>query len=288
MPARRAAIGRLLALAGGGLVSARASSGAPGPAPGPGRAGTRIVAHRGGALLWPENSLRAFRGALALGADDLELDVHLTADGEVVVIHDPTLDRTTTGQGPVATRRLADLAGVRLREANGGATDEPVPSLGQVLDLLAPTAAGLLLEIKVGAGGVRHPGIEERVLQAIAARGLGLRVQVMAFEEETVARITALDPGTRTVLLIGRRDAARLGGRAIEGVKRAAQLGAASVGLDYRLIDADVVAAARATRLSLGAWTVNDEPGIQRMLALGVESITSDRPDLALRLAGRR
>jgi glycerophosphoryl diester phosphodiesterase len=126
------------------------------------------------------------------------------------------------------------------------------------------------------------------VLQAIAARGLGLRVQVMAFEEETVARITALDPGTRTVLLIGRRDAARLGGRAIEGVKRAAQLGAASVGLDYRLIDADVVAAARATRLSLGAWTVNDEPGIQRMLALGVESITSDRPDLALRLAGRR
>lgn len=248
----------------------------------------RIVAHRGGARLWPENSLTAFRGALALGVDDLELDVHLTADGEVVVVHDPTLDRTTTGQGPVAARRLADLAGVRLRQAGGDATDERLPALAQVLDLLAPAAAaGLLLEIKVGVEGLRHPGIEERVLALVRDRGLAPRVQVMAFEEAAVARVRALDPSIRTVLLIGRRDAPRLGGP-VKGASRAARLGAAGVGMDHRLVNAEVVAAARAAGLALGAWTVNDEPAIRRMLDLGVDSITSDRPDLALRLAGRK
>jgi glycerophosphoryl diester phosphodiesterase len=108
----------------------------------------------------------------------------------------------------------------------------------------------------------------------------------MAFEEATVARVRALDPAIRTVLLIGRRDAARLGGP-VKGVQRAAQLGAASVGMDHRLAAAEVAAAARAAGLALGVWTVNDEPAIRRMLDLGVDSITSDRPDLALRLAGR-
>jgi glycerophosphoryl diester phosphodiesterase len=96
-----------------------------------------IAAHRGGAALWPENSLLAFRNALALGVDFLEADVHLTADGEPVIVHDPTLDRTTTATGPVAGRRLIDLAPVRLRAADGSPTNEPVPTLAQLLDLLA-------------------------------------------------------------------------------------------------------------------------------------------------------
>ena len=95
-----------------------------------------VAAHRGGAALWPENSLLAFRNALALGVDCLESDVHLTADGELVILHDPTLDRTTTGTGPVAERRLADLTSVRLRARDGTVTDEPLPTLGQLLDVL--------------------------------------------------------------------------------------------------------------------------------------------------------
>ncbi len=74
---------------------------------------TRYVAHRGGAAQWPENSLTAFRNAIALGARVLELDVHLTADGAVAVIHDPTLDRTTSGHGPVATRHRRRSRGAR-------------------------------------------------------------------------------------------------------------------------------------------------------------------------------
>ena len=104
------------------IVLAVAVSAAAGP-------GVQVAAHRGGALLWPENSLLAFRNALALGTDLLELDVHLTADGELVVIHDPTLERTSTGTGAVGGARLADLAGTRLRARDGAVTDEPVPTL---------------------------------------------------------------------------------------------------------------------------------------------------------------
>ena len=77
---------------------------------------THYVAHRGGAAEWPENSLTAFRQAIAGGAQILECDVHLTADGEVAVIHDPALDRTTSGHGPITACTAADLRRARLRE----------------------------------------------------------------------------------------------------------------------------------------------------------------------------
>src|SRR6266508_5664464 len=85
-----------------------------GPAFGQDVSASLFAAHRGGSLLWPENSLLAFRHAAALGADYLELDVHLSKDAQVVVIHDPTLDRTTTGTGPVRERALAELKALRL------------------------------------------------------------------------------------------------------------------------------------------------------------------------------
>ena len=86
----------------------------------------RIAAHRGGAALWPENSLAAFAGALALGVDLLEFDVHQSADGEVVVIHDPTLDRTTEGAGAVCAQPAATLRRLHLRDRDGALTDERV------------------------------------------------------------------------------------------------------------------------------------------------------------------
>src|SRR5438445_720194 len=83
---------------------------------GQGKPATLLAAHRGGALLWPENSLLAFRNAVALGADFIEFDVHLSRDGEVMVIHDPTLERTTNGQGAVRDRTVAELKALRLKD----------------------------------------------------------------------------------------------------------------------------------------------------------------------------
>src|SRR5262249_33847703 len=107
------------------------------PALAQGAAASLIAAHRGGALLWPENSLLAFRNAIDMGADFVEFDVHLSRDGEVIVIHDPTLDRTTTGVGPVRERTLAELKSLRLKDRAGTITAEPIPTLDEVAAIAA-------------------------------------------------------------------------------------------------------------------------------------------------------
>jgi glycerophosphoryl diester phosphodiesterase len=244
-----------------------------------------IAAHRGGAALWPENSLLAFRNALALGVDFVETDVHLTSDGEVVVLHDPKLDRTTTGIGAVAERRLADLAPIRLRAADGTPTDEPLPTLAQLLDLLAPSRGRLLLEIKIDAARRRYAGIEEKTLALIRARGLSARVLIMAFEPDTLRRVRALDAEIPTVLLISKARMERDGVAAV--VREAQDVRATHLGVDHRAIDAATVTAARAAGLTLGAWTVNTEGDMRRIVDLGVGVLISDRPDLAKRLTGR-
>ena len=250
--------------------------------PSPAAAQPLIAAHRGGAALWPENSLLAFRNALALGVDFVETDVHLTSDGEVVVLHDPKLDRTTTGIGAVAERRLADLAPIRLRAADGTPTDEPLPTLAQLLDLLALSRVRLLLEIKIDAARRRYTGIEEKVLSVIRARGLSARVLIMAFEPDTLRQVRMLDAEIPTVLLISKARMERDGVAAV--VREAQEIRATHLGIDHRAGDAAIVTAARSAKLTLGAWTVNTEPDMRRIVDLGVEILITDRPDLALRI----
>jgi glycerophosphoryl diester phosphodiesterase len=247
-------------------------------------AGPLVAAHRGGALLWPENSLRAFREALALGVELLEADVHLTADDEVVVLHDPTLDRTTTGSGAVRAHRLADLAGVRLLEADGSRTGEALPTLARLLDLVEPSEAALLLEIKVGADGRPYPGIEAAVLALVRGRGLLGRTVIMAFEPDTLVRVRALEPAARLAALLGGRRHPVAGRPPAEVVRWAAELGAGWLGVHHRHLGPELLAAARAAGIAVGAWTVNHERDIRRVIDLGVDVVITDRPDLALRL----
>ena len=275
-PARVAVIGSLLLAS----LACAAAPMAGGPA-------TRVAAHRGGAGLWPENSLLAFRQALALGVDALEFDLHMTADGEVVVLHDPTLERTTTGAGRVRDLKLADLAGARLKARDGTVTDELIPTFAQVLDLASKGSAELLPEIKVDANRQRYDGIEEKVLALVRARGLSARTTIQAFQPETIRRLRELEPKARTMLLVARGDVERDRARPAEAVRRARDLGATDLGMNHRLIDADVMAAARADGVRVSAWTVNDEADIRRMIDLGVDVVMSDRPDLAKRLTGR-
>lgn len=256
-------------------------------AQGAGTARPLVAAHRGGSLLWPENSLLAFRNALALGVDYLETDVHLTADGEVVVIHDPTLERTTTRSGAVRDLALTDVTAARLRGLDGAPTAETVPTLAALLDLSRAAWAELLLEIKVDANRQRYAGIEEKVLDLVRARGLASRTIVMAFHRETIRRIRELDPSIRTTLLAGRGEVQRDRVRPAEFVKQSVEVGAAVLGIDHRLIDADVVSAARKSGVRVAAWTVNEEPDIRRAIDLGADVLITDRPDLALRLVGR-
>lgn len=244
-----------------------------------------FAAHRGGALLWPENSLLAFRNATAMGADYLELDVHLTRDDEVVVIHDPTLDRTTTGAGPVRDRTLAELAPLRLRDRTGALTDEQIPTLDQVVALAVAGKRQVLLEIKVDAQRRHYPGIEEKVFAVLDRHRFVPFAIVMAFEAETWRRVRQLRPAARAGALYSART---LSAGAVEAELQAlSQAGVVFVGLNQALVNARVATQARLAGLTLGVWTVNERDAIERFIGQGVSVVITDRPDLAKELLGR-
>ena len=246
---------------------------------------TLLGAHRGGALLWPENSLLAFRHAVALGADFIEFDVHLSKDGETVVIHDPTLDRTTTGSGPVRERTAAELKALRLKDRTGTVTDETVPTLDEVVAVAAEGRRRMLLEIKVDPSRARYPGIEEKVLAVLDRHRMAASTVIMAFEAPTWRRVRELRPDVATCALYSIR--------ALEGTTLAAELttlGAAGVrfiGIEHTAVDAAAVAQARAAGIGIGAWTVNDAAGMRRLIDAGVAIVITDQPDLAKTLLGR-
>lgn len=249
--------------------------------------GTLLAAHRGGARLWPENSLLAFRNAIALGADFVEFDVHLSKDGQVVVIHDPTLERTATGVGAVSDRTLAELRTLRLKDRDGKPTDETIPTLAELVGLVVPTPLRLLLEIKVDAERRRYPGIEEKVLGILDSHGMAARTIVMAFAEETVRRIRKLRQDVTTGGLFWPKGLAETRStveREIDGLRK---LGARFVGLHQELVTAEVVKQAEKAGLLLGVWTVNDAPAMKRFIQLGVGILITDRPDVAKELLGR-
>jgi len=258
---------------------------AAGPTFAQGAAPPLLAAHRGGAALWPENSLLAFRGAAALGVDYLEFDVHLSKDGEVVVIHDPTLDRTTTGSGVVKDRTLAELKALRLKDRSGAVTAEVVPTLGEVVAVAG--GRRLLLEIKVDPAKARYPGIEERVLAVLDRHGLAASTVIMAFEAETWRRVRALRPDVRAGALYATR-ALEAGARVAGALEEAAAAGVAFVGLPHALVTADAVAAARTAGVLLGAWTVNEPDAMRRLIDLNIGILITDRPDVARELLTNR
>jgi glycerophosphoryl diester phosphodiesterase len=176
---------------------------------------------------------------------------------------------------------------VRLRTRDGAVTGEPVPTFAALLDLAAPASVGLLPEIKVDAKKQRYPGIEEKVLGLLRARGLLERATIQSFQPETIRRLRELNPTGRTMLLVTRGDVERDRARPAEVVRRAREVGATDLGMNHRLIDADVIAAARAAGIRLSAWTVNEESDLRRMIDLGADIVMSDRPDVARRLLGR-
>jgi glycerophosphoryl diester phosphodiesterase len=239
---------------------------------------TEIASHRGGAFLWPENSILAFRNALALPAEQLELDVHLSADGEPAVMHDHTLDRTTDGGGPVGALSMAELRRVRLRGTGG----EGVPSLAEAAALVRDAGKVLRLEIKADGEGRPYPGVVPACLSVLDGLGMRGRTVLMSFQPATVAEAAAAGGFRRTVLLLESRPWRGMTAAAAAGLARAC--GADEVGLHIRELDQAAVAFLRAAGFGVGAWGANHERSIRVGFDLGLDAIATDDPPLALRL----
>jgi glycerophosphoryl diester phosphodiesterase len=261
------------------MMAAMAGAEAAQPAP------PLLAAHRGGSLLWPENSLLAFRNALALGADFIEFDVHLSRDGEVMVIHDATLDRTTTGAGPVRDHSVAELKALRLKDRSGTVTAETVPTLDEVVEVAARAKRRMLLEIKVDAAKARYPGIEEKVLAILDRHAMTASTVVMSFEAPTWLRVRELRPEVATCALYSGRALARTSLSAELDTLRAA--GVRFIGVEHTVVDAAAVKQAQEAGIGLGAWTVNNPADMRRMIGAGVTILITDQPDVAKTLLNR-
>jgi glycerophosphoryl diester phosphodiesterase len=237
-----------------------------------------IVGHRGARNLWPENSLDGFRRTRDLGVDGVEFDVHLSRDGEMVVIHDPSLERTTEGHGAVANRTLAELAATPLRDAGGAG----IPSLDAVLDIFAGSAIEMHIEIKTDLLGRAYPGLERRLIDIIARRGLERQAILTCFVPEILETVRRLAPRQRVLASLDRRSAEIMGGlapaldrfTAIEDCLLAVEKGLLIDSLDFCI--------ERLGSDRLGAWVPNEPEDIAAWLARPIRQITTDRPDLAL------
>lgn len=156
-------------------------------------------AHRGVMALQPENTMSAFRLALDAGADGIETDVHLTKDGELVLIHDETLERTTDGNGMVSSYTLDELrrfnAGVRYSQ------QEVIPTLQELLELVRGESIRLNLEVKTDV--LRYVGIEARLLDTIESSGIDpSRVLFSSFNHETIHRLKKMRPDIEAAILL--------------------------------------------------------------------------------------
>ena len=234
-----------------------------------------IIAHRGASARAPENTLTAFRKAVQLGAKVAELDVHMSGSGDVIVIHDETLNRTTDGEGRVSDLTTADIRAVDAgRWKDVKYLGEQVPTLPMVLEAVGRDLI-LCIELKSG------DGLAEAVVEAVRAASLGNRVLFFSFDTAHVRALKALEPQVPVVWLVGKEDAEEAG-YAVDLPTKAAELGADVLGLSMRIVDQAIVIASHGAGLPVFAFTANRPDHIRKLIEAGVDGIITDRPDFAL------
>lgn len=220
-----------------------------------------VVAHRGASAYEPENTLRAIRRAIEIGADVVEIDVRLTKDGYPVVIHDETVDRTTNGSGLVNEFSLDEL---RKLDAGKG---EKIPLLSEVLDLVAGKI-DVFIEIKVDEAVI--PSLRE-----VDARDLWDSVMFTSFNIEHLRRVLEFNSKANVGLIYI---------RPVDGIVGAKKLGAIAVLPFYRLATRKAIAFAKRLKLMVIPWTVDNLNVARKLKVDGANGIVTNKPDIMLEL----
>ena len=245
----------------------------------------RVYAHRGGSALGPENTIAAFDIGLAAGADGLELDVRLSADGVPVVVHDPTLDRTSNSTGPVHAQSADELArvdaGYRFRDRDGAA---PFAGCG----IGVPALADVLR---------RYPGVPTIIEMKVDTEDCGVRVAQAVCAADAVDRVCLAGFGLRSAR--GARQGLPAAGASacqveVHHALRCSWVGWPLRGLPYhgyqvpersgwlRVVSRRFVRQAHQSGCAVEVWTVDERPDMDRLLGWGVDGLISNRPDLAV------
>ncbi|WP_455477640.1 glycerophosphodiester phosphodiesterase [Bartonella sp. B41] len=236
----------------------------------------KIVAHRGGASLYPENTLSAFRHAITLGVDEIECDVHLLKSGEVVVFHDFLLEQLVGKKG-----YIHDIDNeTRKRLCIKGSTEAP-PLLEEVLDLLQPTNVALHIEIKTCGEIEREYILSQKVLMLIKSRNLSNKISVISFDPLSLRPF--IEAGIPSGPCIDKLD-----DDMFHHLSEWKHLGYSDLSLYGSIVSQDFVEAARDFDFTVGVWTINGRTRLSHWLDMPIHYITTDQPDLALQLRSQK
>ena len=231
---------------------------------------TLVWAHRGASGYAPENTLPAFKMAADMGADGVELDVQLTKDGVLVVCHDETIDRTSSGKGRIKDYTFEELKQFDFSNGNGRYEGAKIPSLEEVFNLLKDT--GLTINIELKTGIVFYEDIEKKITQLVHKCGWEERVIYSSFNHYSVKKIKELKPDARVGFLYA------------DGTLNMPEYGRDN-GVDalhpalYNLQFPDYMEKCREYGLDVNVWTVNNVKDIRWCCDLGVNAIIGNYPD---------
>jgi glycerophosphoryl diester phosphodiesterase len=223
------------------------------------------IAHRGASGTFPENTLSAFRAAIAAGAAMCELDVQLTRDGAVIVIHDDTVDRTTDGTGQVAELTLEEIKRLDASaKFKGGAIGgERIPTLDEVFEVTAGKC-GLNIELKAG-------GLEHQVAQIMNARNAFGGSIVSSFDWEWLKKTQQIDRRIRIGLLTDDKP--------VDLMMNAVAMRAYAINPHCDIVTADLCTAAHQRGFKVFTWTVDSEPRMRALIECGVDGIMTNYPE---------
>ncbi len=230
----------------------------------------KIWAHRGASGYAPENTLEAFSMAVDMGVDGIELDVQMTKDGYLVVVHDERIDRVSDGNGCVKDYTLQELKKFRFNKTHPEYENARVPTLREVYELLRGTDLCINVELKTGL--YSYEGIEERVLDLTRRMGMEGKVIYSSFNHYSIAKIKKLNSDVKVGILYS------------DGIYNVADY-AKGIGASalhpafYNLRYQGFMEAARAAGLNVHVWTVDTEEEAKTCVEMGVEAVISNYPD---------
>ena len=237
-----------------------------------------IIGHRGASAVAPENTMAAFREAIASGADGIEFDVRLTRDGVPVIIHDSTLRRTGGLQ-----RRVADLTWPELEQVDAGSwfdrrfADATVPSLEELLTLFESNNLFLHLEMKSDSAS-EHTPLAEACCRLISEHSLKARVIVSCFDHAALKVVKSIDSEIKTAALF-EPSLSNLPVLSNERViNQAIAVGASALALHHRLARKQLVEKAKLLGWGVAVWTVDDPAWIERARSIGVDALITNNP----------
>lgn len=238
---------------------------------------TFVWAHRGASGYAPENTMAAFEKAVEMEADGIELDVQLTKDGELVVIHDETIDRTSDGTGWVRDLTYASLSKYNYNRTHPEYAQAAIPTLEEVYELVKPTK--LLVNVELKTGVVFYPELEDRVMMLTERMGMADRVIYSSFNHYTVQKIKQINPGAKTGMLY------------CDGIINPVSYADYVVGADalhpafYNLQYPGFMKDCKKHGKKVHVWDVNEEQKMRTACEMRVDAMITDYPDLGGQIA---